>query len=107
MPRSTRDLAVTIDTDPGLISADMANRLASCLETLLQRGMDDPACPLAALPIMPEATRVELLHLAAGETVALPQDATLATLCAAQAERTPEAIALIIRRTATKFCLAP
>ena len=91
----TRDLDVTIDTDPGLIPADMAARLASCVETLLLRGMEDPACPLASLPIMPEATRAQVLGFAAGETVALPEGATLATLCAAQAERTPDAIALI------------
>ena len=101
----TRDLTVTIDTDPGLIGADMANRLASYLETLLQRGMDDPACQLAALPIMPEATQVELLHLAAGKSVASPQDETLATLCAAQAERTPEAIALIYGEQQLSFAL--
>jgi amino acid adenylation domain-containing protein len=91
----TRDLEVTIDTDPGLISADIAARLASYLETLLLRGMEEPACPLAQLPIMSEAAQVKLLGLAAGETVALHQQATLATLCAAQAERTPDAIALI------------
>ncbi len=91
----TRDLDVTIDTDPGLISADMAARLASCLEILLRRGMEEPACPLDQLPIMSEAAQAKLLGLAAGETVALPERETLATLCAAQAERTPDAIALI------------
>ena len=91
----TRDLDVTIDTDPGLISADMATRLASCVESLLLRGMEDPACPLASLPIMPEATWIQLVGFAAGETIALPAGATLATLCAAQVERTPDAIALI------------
>ena len=91
----TRDLDVSIDTDPGLIPADMAARLATCVEILLLRGMEDPACPLASLPIMPEATREQVLGFAAGETVSLPEGATLATLCAAQAERTPDAIALI------------
>ena len=90
-----RDLHVTVDTDPGLIPADMAAQLASCVETLLLRGMDDPTCPLSSLPIMPEATRAQVLRFAAGDTVALPEGATLATLCAAQAERTPDAIALI------------
>ena len=40
-------------------------------------------------------TRQKLLGFAAGETVALPEEATLATLCDAQAERTPDAVALI------------
>ena len=50
-----RDLDVAIDTDPGLISADVAARLAASLESLLVHGLDDPACPIASLPVMPEA----------------------------------------------------
>ena len=56
-PGPPHDLDITIDTDPGLISTDMATRLASSIETLLLHGMDDLGCPLASLPIMPEATR--------------------------------------------------
>ena len=92
---SGRDVDVTIDSDPGLISADLAGQLASCVETLLLQGLDDPDCPLGSLPILQEATRAQISDFAAGETVALPVGATLATLCAAQAERTPNAIALI------------
>ena len=90
-----RDLDVTIDTDPGLISAGMAAQLASSVKTLLLRGMEDPACPIDRLPIMPKATRLQLLSFATGETIALPEGETLTTLCAAAAERTPDAIALI------------
>jgi enterobactin synthetase component F len=90
-----RDLDVTIDTDPGLISPEMAARLASCLATLLLSGMDDPACRLDQLPIMPEASRSQLLNFAAGKTVVLPEGVTLTTLCAATAGRTPDVIALI------------
>ena len=90
-----RDVDVTVDSDPGLISADLAGQLASCVETLLLQGLDDPDCPLGSLPILREATRAQISDFAAGETVALPEGATLATLCAAQAERTPNAIALI------------
>jgi len=90
-----RDLEVTIDTDPGLIPSDVAALLASSVETLLVHGMEDLTCPLASLPIMPEATRAQVLGFTAGETVALPEEATLAMLCAAQAARTPDAIALI------------
>jgi amino acid adenylation domain-containing protein len=90
-----RDLDVSIDTDPGLIPTDTAARLAFYVETLLLRGMDDPACPIASLPIMPVATRAQVLGFSAGKNVALPETETLATLCAAQAERTPDAVALI------------
>jgi amino acid adenylation domain-containing protein len=91
----SRDLDVTIDTDPGLISADLAARLASTIATLLSHGMDNPNCPLASLPIMPQAVSDQLRGFATGEIVAVPQEVTLATLCASQAERTPNAIALI------------
>jgi amino acid adenylation domain-containing protein len=90
-----RDLAVTVDFDPGLIPADMAARLASGMETLLLRGLDDLACPLASLPVMSEVTRDQVLALAVGKTVAVPENATVVSLCTAQAERTPNAVALI------------
>ncbi|HXZ21928.1 MAG TPA: amino acid adenylation domain-containing protein [Pseudolabrys sp.] len=89
------DLDVAIDTDPGLISTEMATRLASTIETLLLHGMEDLACPLASLPIMPEAISERLRGFATGETVPVAEDATLASLCVSQAERTPDAIALI------------
>ena len=98
-----RDLDITIDFDPGLIPHDMAAQMASCIETLLLRGLEDPACPLGSLPIMAEATRQQVLGFAAGETVALPEEATVATLCAAQAERTPDAIALIFGEQQLSF----
>ena len=90
-----RDLVVAIDTDPGLIPADVAARLAASLKNLLVHGLDDPACPISALPVMPEAEQAQVLGFAAGETVAIPEKETLATLCAAQAERTPDAAALV------------
>jgi enterobactin synthetase component F len=98
-----RDLDVSIDTDPGLIPTEMAARLATSLKILLLRGLDDRACTLAALPIMPEPMREQVLGLAAGETVSLPEEATLATLCAAQAERTPGAAALIFGEQQLSF----
>ena len=76
----TRDLDVAVDTDPGLISADMAAQLAACVETLLLRGLEDATCPVGRLPIMSEATQERLRGFSAGETVALPEGATLATL---------------------------
>jgi enterobactin synthetase component F len=91
----TRDLEVSIDTDPGLISPEMAAQFTSCLEMLLLRGLDDPACPLGSLPILSEQTQAKLKALTTGDAVALPEEATLATLCGAQAKRTPNAVALI------------
>jgi amino acid adenylation domain-containing protein len=91
------DIDVTVETDPGLISPGMAVGLASALEILLVRGMENPACKLASLPIMSDAECSQVRRLAAGDTTALPEDATLATLCTMQAERMPEAVALCFR----------
>jgi enterobactin synthetase component F len=90
-----RDVGVTIDTDPGLITPDMAARLASCVKTLLLRSIDDPTCAIASLPIMPESTLAQVRSFAAGPIMPVPDEATVATLCAAQAKRTPDAVALI------------
>jgi amino acid adenylation domain-containing protein len=94
-PGPPHDVDVAVDTDPGLISTELATRLASTIEALLLHGMDDLGCALAALPIMPEATSRQLHGFAAGPTAALPERATLATLCAGQAEQTPDPVALI------------
>jgi amino acid adenylation domain-containing protein len=89
-----RDLDVTIDTDPGLISSETAARLATCLETLLLQGLEEPHRPVAQLPIMPEAARQELRAVGSGRTAHLPEGETLASLFQAQAQSQPEAVAL-------------
>jgi amino acid adenylation domain-containing protein len=90
-----RDLDVAIDTDPGLINSETAARLATCLETLLLQGLEEPHRPVAQLPIMPEAARQELRAFGSGRTVNLAEGETLASLFRAQAQRQPEAVALI------------
>jgi len=90
-----RDIDVTVDFDPGLIHNELAAQMASCIETLLLSGLDDPSCPIGSLPIMGQASRDRVLRLASGEAAVLPETATLTSLFTAQAERTPEAIALI------------
>ena len=87
------DLAVSIDTDPGLISADVAARLVSVLETLVLRGLEDPDCPLTSLPIMGRGPGGDF-GARSRRNHRLPEHATLAMLCSAQAERTPNATAL-------------
>jgi amino acid adenylation domain-containing protein len=90
-----RDINVTVDFDPGQISHALAAQMASCIETLLLSGLDDPSCPIGALPIMGQASRERVLRLASGEAAVLPETETLTSLCTAQAERTPDAAALI------------
>jgi amino acid adenylation domain-containing protein len=90
-----RDLEVTVDTDPGLISAERSALLATCIESLFCRGINDLARPISLLPIMSEQGERQVLGLGSGETVKLPEDPTLAVLCAEQAERTPNKVAVI------------
>jgi amino acid adenylation domain-containing protein len=92
---STRDLEVTVDTDPGLIPSEMAARLATMMEILLLRSMEQPSCSIASLPIVPEKTQEQMLAFGTGTTVAFPEKETLATLFASQAERSPDAIAVV------------
>lgn len=89
-----RDLDVAIDTDPGLISAESAARLAACLENLLTHGLDEMDRPVAQLPLLATRERERLLRLVQGPAVPLPATQTLTTLCASQAQRTPDAIAI-------------
>ncbi len=102
---SAGDLDVSIDTDPGLIDPNMAARLAASLEILLQRGLDDPTCPLSALPIMPDVASAQVLAFAAGKIVGLPERETLASLCFEQAKRTPNAVALRYEEQQLSFAI--
>src|SRR6185436_8047839 len=60
-------------------------------------------CPIASLSIMPDTSRAQALSFAAGPSMPVPHEATLATLCAAQARRTPEAVALISEQEELTF----
>ena len=89
-------LATTIDYDPGAVPAAEAEQVAEALRCLLEAAPTSLGVPVAALPIMRPASRADMLRWSAGETVAVPQDATLASLVAAQAQRTPQATALVV-----------
>lgn len=91
----SRDLDASIDFDSGLIPYETAAHLASSLEILLKRGFDAPESRLSDLPIMSAATRDQLMSFGAGDVVKLSSEETVASLCAAQAERTPNASAII------------
>src|SRR5262249_23085897 len=88
---NARDLDVTIDFDPGLVPEDIAAQLAFCLEELLTGDLDEQR-PLSRLQVMPQAALKRAMDFATGETVAV-EKTTLSTLCAAQAQRTPDAVA--------------
>ena len=88
-----RDLDVTIDFDRGLVPEDTATQLAFCLQELLTGDLDEQR-PLGRLQVMPQAALQRALDFATGDTVSI-EDTTLSALCAAQAQRTPDAVAVI------------
>ena len=85
---------VWIDTDPGLIPPDEAERLAEALQTLLLDALNEPDRQLRRVPIMSAESRQKVLALAAAEEVDLPPGQTLVSLFEAQARQTPQAEAL-------------
>ncbi|MBV9787616.1 MAG: amino acid adenylation domain-containing protein, partial [Chloroflexi bacterium] len=77
-----------------LFSADTIARLAEHFQRLLSSIAADPAQPIAALELLPEAERQQLLVAWNATTIDVPGEQLLHDLFAAQAERTPDAIAL-------------
>jgi surfactin family lipopeptide synthetase A len=63
-------------------------------QTLLESAADNPEQRISELPLMTQAERRQLLAYSVGPTVALPEELCIHQLFEAQAERTPEAIAL-------------
>jgi enterobactin synthetase component F len=80
--------------DPGLVEAGDGERLAKCLYFLLTDHAGLSQHTIGTLPLVSEAERHHLLVGLNDNDVALPKDATLASLCADQAARTPDAVAI-------------
>lgn len=85
---------LTVTFDQGLIDADDGARLAHCLQFLLTNAIDLAQHTVATLPLISDCERRHLLVELNDNDVSLPADATLASVCASQAMRTPGAIAV-------------
>lgn len=99
----TDPVQIWLDTDPGLIPADEAARMAGALQTLLLQALDNPETPLRLLPIMSAESRRNVLALSAAESVALPPGQTLVSLFEAQARQTPQAEALLFQSQGVRY----
>ena len=84
---------LTVAFDPGLVEAEDGARLARCFHFLLTNRADLSRHTIANLPIISDQERRHLLVELNDNDVPVPPDATLASLCAAQARRTPDALA--------------
>ncbi|MGA3539826.1 non-ribosomal peptide synthetase [Micromonosporaceae bacterium DT194] len=88
-------LTVSLQHSPELLPAAAAARIAGHFRTLLAAVIADPERPVAELPILSGDELAGLLDAAAGPVRAYPADATLPALFAAQARRTPTAVAVV------------
>ncbi len=80
------------DTD--LFLADTIARMAANFQVLLEGIVAQPEATIAALPVLAEAERQQLLRGWNDTTACYPKDQCVHQLFAAQAERTPSALAV-------------
>src|SRR5436190_15584853 len=84
-----------VDYDAGLIDADEARRFAHCLAFLMTNSIDNIDRSIGSLPIISDEERQRFVKGVNQTAENLPQDVTLASLCADQAVRTPRDIAIV------------
>jgi amino acid adenylation domain-containing protein len=77
-----------------LFDASTVQRIADQLGCLLEAMVADPACPVLALRLLSVQARAQLLQEFNTTAVAYPAQATIHGLFAAQAARTPDALAV-------------
>ncbi|WEO93119.1 non-ribosomal peptide synthase/polyketide synthase [Streptomyces sp. FXJ1.172] len=87
------ELALRIGYDPQLFDAATAERTAEYLTVLLTGMASGPGLPPARVPLLTPGRRAQVLHAWNDTRTELP-DTTVAALFAAQAARTPDAVAL-------------
>jgi amino acid adenylation domain-containing protein len=88
-------LQFAIRYDAGRISMEEATRFQQSFQELLRCAKKSAGIALAHLPMISVDVQAELLRKGVGKRVAIPEAATLATLLAEQAARTPDATAII------------
>jgi amino acid adenylation domain-containing protein len=88
-------LALHLEYDLDLFDAATAGRLARHLETLLAGAVAAPDEPVSSLPLLTAAERDHLLLGWNRTARPYPREATVHGLFAEQAEKTPQAVALI------------
>ncbi|HEV8693705.1 MAG TPA: amino acid adenylation domain-containing protein, partial [Lysobacter sp.] len=88
-------LAGVIDYDVDLFEAATIERMARQFEALLRGVVAEPDRPLSQVSLLTESDRRELLQLGDGGASGVTTAATLFEMFAAQATRTPRAVALV------------
>lgn len=88
-------LSLRITYDARRFCAATAARMLAHLQTLLEAISEDPDRAVAELPMLPNAERAQLLLEWSGAPVGPGPDACIHHFFEAQAERTPDAVALV------------
>ncbi|MCP4659010.1 MAG: AMP-binding protein, partial [bacterium] len=86
---------LALDYDAELFDAVTVRRALAHLQTLLAAAVADPEAGLAELPLLAAGERHQLVREWNDTRVPYPREATLHELVAAQAETTPEALAVV------------
>ncbi|HKH48056.1 MAG TPA: amino acid adenylation domain-containing protein, partial [Thermoanaerobaculia bacterium] len=89
------ELSLRLVADPERYDAATLRRLLGHLRTLLEGFAASPDCTLEEIPLLGEAERRQILDEWNRTAVDYPADRTVPELFAAQAARTPEAVAVV------------
>jgi amino acid adenylation domain-containing protein len=95
-------LSFALQYNADLFDATTADRLLERFEVVLRSVAESPDLALSMLPILPEAERHQLLS-AWNDTAGAGSESNLFELFAAQAERTPEAVAVVYEEEQTTY----
>ena len=90
-----RQLTLHLSWRPDMLSADVVASLAERLERALSAIARDASQPIAAIDLLSDAERTELLALGTDTNAMVDAPSTLPAWIAAQVARTPEAIAVV------------
>jgi len=71
-------------------------RMIGHLRVFLDGALADPDCPIATIPILTDTERTQLIEEFNDTKVEYPRDATVHELFERQAERTPDAVAVVM-----------
>jgi amino acid adenylation domain-containing protein/thioester reductase-like protein len=88
-------LSARLEYNTGLFEAATIRRMCAHFQNLLQGILDDPACPIARLPLLSEAEQKRLLYDWNQTQRPNPRRACIHHLFEAQAQKTPSALAVI------------
>ncbi|MBZ4422889.1 non-ribosomal peptide synthetase, partial [Myxococcus sp. RHSTA-1-4] len=88
------ELGVAVNYNSDLFDAETMERLLKHLRVLLEAAVSKPETRLAELPLMGEEEQRRLVREWSGKTVEYPREAGLHELFEAQAQRTPNAVAV-------------